>query len=187
MSFLYEGTVNRVRLISRFPKEALSKINPHAEWAAQLLLVSRWFVPEPQESLSWQRCCDIDAPVDDPNIYIEVVVGGIGPVTLKNPNSKDIYTARLLLTNTLDQNSSISYNIEEPAPYRVIYQCADIYTKTMKGKPHLRRHLHIEKGGRLLWNLSQGKFVDKLETNETLENLITTAPVVNKDELFVSH
>lgn len=182
--FYYTGELVRLRLISRFPKEALHKIAPDAEWAAQLLLVSRWFTEAPCplniQDDQWMRCCDIDSDPADPNIFVEVVVGGTGPLTLKSPNSKDILAGRLILSN----KEEIDYNIESQAPV-LLYQCEDIFTKQVKGRNYLRRHKHIEKGGRLLWNLKAKQFLTVL-TEDTPNNQEATceAPQV-EDEQFV--
>lgn len=176
--FYYEGTVTRVRLINKFPSHALTQLHPEAEWAAQLLIVSRWFATPEGD---WNRCCDLDATEEDPNIFIEVVVGGAGPITLKSANSKDLIAGTLFL----DKDLTIDYNVENPEPLEVVYSCSDIYTKAVKGKSYLRRHLHIEKGGRLLWNLQRGRFVELIPTASTpVGEALIMCPV--EDKQFVS-
>jgi hypothetical protein len=187
--FYYQGQVVRTRLISKFPKDVLNKIAPGAEWAAQLLIVSRWFTEADCHNLieddGWMSCCDLDSDRDDPNIYLEVVVGGIGPVTLKSPNSKDIVAGRLML----DQDTVMFYDVEQEAP-TLLYECEDIFTKQVKNRPYLRRHKHIEKGGRLLWNLQKGRFVAILSNNEENNCKISEVNVptveLTKDEQFVA-
>lgn len=185
--FYYQGELTRVRLINRFPKEVLNKLAPGSEWAAQMLLISRWFTevthPTYVKDCDWMKCCDVDSDPSDPNIFIEVVVGGYGPVTLKSPTSKDIFAGNLILAN----DYKISYNLEHSSR-NFLYECEDIFTKQVKNCNYLRRHKHIEKGGRLLWNLKAKQFIKELEnpTNNVTPNYeILEALTQVKDELFV--
>jgi hypothetical protein len=127
------------------------------------------------------RCCDADSSKEDPNIYIEKVVGGSGPITLKSPNSKDIVAGQLYL-----DDMPYLYHIEQQI--HLLYSCEDIYTKQVKGKKYLRRHQHVEKGGRLLWNFEQGQFLEIIpDGNLTVGEAINLHNLSElKDELFVS-
>jgi hypothetical protein len=171
--FKYRGKIARVRLIPHFPSTALRKLSIDATWAAQALIISNSFQPEGEP---WISCCDLDSDPCDPNIYLEVVMGGAGPITLKNPKGKEVLAAQLLP----DDYKLINWNSEET--FEVTFSCRDIFTKQVKGKDYLRRHVHPEKGGRLLWNLAGGK----LESVEVYPNSTTNDAPDLTDEPLVT-